>query len=554
MARRKNWPWLIARKFFFLLGHRPLRASVNRWYTNELASTVLPRPRPYSLWSHEPRPVDPEREGAVSDYTSWPALTDKSFSARHLGPRRDAIDAKLAAALPPRPRATVDPNWGPLTELWRRETFQPCQRSSVLFTFFAQWFTDSIMRIDFRDRRKNTSNHDIDLCQIYGLDSKTTELLRTHNGGELAHSLRADGEYPDRLCHPDGSVKPHYASLPWANQQAFDKLLAGFESEALERRSMFYATGLERGNSSIGYVAVSTVFLREHNRLCRLLVEHQRWDPERDDERIFQTARMINIVILMKLVVEDYINHILGEPLFLLDPSFAETKCWYRPNWIALEFNLLYRWHALVPDILKVGERTYTPHEFRNNNSLLEELTLGGVLTAASTNRAGKISLFNTPAFLLGAEYNTLKMSRDFRLDTYNAYCKQFGLAELRAFDDLTADPKVLGAISQVYERAQDIEFLVGLFAEQPDPGSLFGRLMTKMVAYDALTHIYTNPLLSKNIYSAATFTEVGLHAIESTHSIQDLVIRNLSPRPTERAVASLSYVPPAPPPNDPRI
>ena len=73
------------------------------------------------------------------------------------------------------------------------------------------------------------------------------------------------------------------------------------------------------------------------------------------DERLFQTARMINIVILMKLVVEDYINHILGHQLFRLDHEFAEEQHWYRANWIALEFDLLYRWHGLCPDKILVG-------------------------------------------------------------------------------------------------------------------------------------------------------------------------------------------------------
>lgn len=82
----------------------------------------------------------------------------------------------------------------------------------------------------------------------------------------------------------------------------------------------------ERGNSSVGYVALSLVFLREHNRICD---ELYRLYPRWEDERLFQTARMINICLLLKLTVEEYINHIAGERIFCLDPTFAERQNWY---------------------------------------------------------------------------------------------------------------------------------------------------------------------------------------------------------------------------------
>lgn len=75
---------------------------------------------------------------------------------------------------------------------------------------------------------------------------------------------------------------------------------------------------------------------------------------------------MINICLLLKLTVEECINHIAGQPIFRLDPGLAERQNWYRTNWIALEFDLLYRW----------------------NNSLLEELGLISVVNAASQQAA----------------------------------------------------------------------------------------------------------------------------------------------------------------------
>ena len=52
----------------------------------------------------------------------------------------------------------------------------------------------------------------------------------------------------------------------------------------------------------------------------------------------------ITIVLLLKIVISDYIVHIA--PLdFRLEavPGMAEREGWYRTNWIAVEFALLYR-------------------------------------------------------------------------------------------------------------------------------------------------------------------------------------------------------------------
>jgi prostaglandin-endoperoxide synthase 2 len=51
---------------------------------------------------------------------------------------------------------------------------------------------------------------------------------------------------------------------------------------------------------------------------------------------------------------------------------------------------------------------------------------------------------------------------------------------------------------------------------------------MLTMVAYDAFTQIYTNPLLSTAIYTAETLTAYGLELINATSSIDALVRRNL--------------------------
>ena len=523
-----------------------LGKQINRFLTNLIARSTAPRPRPFSLWS--PVAVAPGGpSGPISDYTSWPALTDRRFSARHLPPASTSSIAALPDDAP-----SGQGGWGPVTSLFARDEVMQTDRSSVLFMFFAQWFTDSVLRTDPDDRRKNTSNHDVDLCQIYGLYEHQARCLRSHSGGRLSSQIINGEEYPDYLgerneagewqvkakyscLDSEGRVIPSQGLYPHGNTEWVKAaLVRSFPLGTLTpeqrdaRLDRLYATGLERGNSSVGYVALSTIFLREHNRICQELSSIPDLDWKDDDERLFQTARMINICLLLKLTIEDYINHIAGDSLFRFDPSFAEGQPWYRTNWMALEFNLLYRWHGLVPDQLIANDAIVKHSFYRWNNELLEAQGLASIIGNASAQVAGRIGLGNNPDFLMGAEYQTIKMGRDFRLQSYNEYRQNFGLAKLRDFTELTKDKSLRQKLETLYGDIDRLELVVGLFAEDPQPGALFGSLMLIMVAYDAFTQIYTNPLLSKAIYTAETLTAYGLELIDTTSSIADLVRRNV--------------------------
>ncbi|MDJ0951673.1 MAG: peroxidase family protein [Alphaproteobacteria bacterium] len=496
------------------VGHELAPEIVSKLAINKFAGATTPRPRPYSLWS--------DQEGKICDYVSWPSLTDRSFFGRHLR----AAPESFVDGLPVDTPYESEQNHGQVTGLFKRTSPIDCPRSSLLFPFFAQWFTDSFLRTDSNDRRKNTSNHDIDLCQIYGLTEKTAGILRTKTGGKLRSQFVGSEEYPDNLFDADGEVKADYSALPYVSNEKVFEILNRF-GDAEDRKKNYFASGLERGNSSVGYTAISTLFLREHNRLCE---ELQSRNPGWDDERLFQTARNINIVLLLKIVIEDYINHIapIETPIFMVDTSFPEEEEWYRTNWISIEFDLLYRWHGLIPDEMTFGGQDYGPSEFMLNNSVLMEHGLGGIIDAGSRQKAGRISLHNTADFLLGAEYAAIKMGRDYRLRSFNEYRTQFGLDELDDFDDLTSDQNLEAELKGLYGDIDNLEFFVGLFAEEARDGALFGELMTTMVASDAFTQALTNPLLSTRVFNAGTFTKYGMKMIKRTSSLRDLVDRNV--------------------------
>lgn len=456
-------------------------------------------------------PFRPNPLSTASDYSSWASLTDRRFFGRHLPP----LDA-------PRPQ----PNQDKLAAIFARpEPGRASHKSTVLFGYFAQWFTDGFMRSDFtnvdRKRMTNSSNHEIDLCNLYGLKPAETEVLRAHEGGKLKSQFLGGEEYPPFL-YKGNDIDPQFAALP--------PLFAGRKMEFRPgQKEHLFAMGTDRGNVTTGYAMMNVLFLREHNRIAARLADlHHDWD----DERLFQTTRNIMIVLLLKIVVEDYVNHITPYHFKLrLVTGRRIKKEWYRPNWVALEFNLLYRWHSLTPNLVRFGETTVPVRDTQINNALLIQHGLAAAFAGAASQRAGEIGLFNTPDFLARqTDLPSIVTARNASLRTYNDYrewCKFPRVTDVR---QISSRPEVQDALRECYPGGvDDIELYPGLFAEDIRPNSLLGPLMGRMVGIDALSQALTNPLLTPTLYNKDTFSEEGLRIIDTTASLSDIVMRNVT-------------------------
>jgi len=483
-----------------------IRRLVSRFVINKFGYATTLRPRALSL---------------ASDYTSWLSLTDRTFSGRHLPPSTPEQQASLPAE-------------ADVVALYRRERLTPSTDTSVMFMFFAQWFTDSFLRTSLTDYRKNESNHEIDLCQIYGRNIEATNLLRSMQGGRLKSQMIKGEEYPEFLFAPrqpgqPAVFKPEFEGL--FDQTFITEVI--LRSAPEQQTDTFFAVGLEHGNSTIGNTVMNIVFLREHNRVAGILAGE---NPEWDDERIFQTARNILIVILLKLVVEEYITHI-GPFNFPLEavPLIADEERWNRTNWCAIEFNLLYRWHPLVPDTIGTGPNALDATGFRNNNTLVLQQGIEAIMAMCSKEPAGKIGLLNTPAFLVDSsnpqwpsvEQVTVTLMREARLRSFNDYREAYGLSRLTNFDELTSDTSLRQRLEALYGDIDKLEWYVGIFAEDYPDYERMGELMSYMVANDAFTQALTNPLLARNVFNEATFTKTGISIIKETSSLQDIVARN---------------------------
>ncbi len=486
---------------------RGLRATpgvsnlVNRWLINSLIYTMRTRPGALST---------------MQDWTSWESLHDRTFSQRHLEP-----SPAYAASLPS--PATV-------ARVFARAGSQcpESSKSTLLFPIFAQWFVDGFLRTDPGNDRKNTSTHDIDLSQLYGQEAAVTALLREGTGGRLKTEPTLKAEFPPYLCDADGRVKPEFEDL----ETVFDgrdlkATRGGAVPDGLQ--SKLFALGIPRGNIHYGFVMMSTLFLREHNRIAGLI---SRKHPEWSDDRVFDTTRNTLTVVLLKIVIEDYINHItpIKFPLFV-EPGIGASERWYRQNWMSVEFNLLYRWHSLVPTEVTVGGRRQRFADLWWDTRPVTEHGLSALFDEASRQPCSTISLGNTDPSLLAIEEKSIGIGRDTALQSFNAYRQACGFPTLRSIDDLTSNRRVREALTACYgaDGINNVELFVGLFAEDIRRGSTLPPLMSAMVAVDAFSQALTNPLLDPGVYGEATFSEVGCAVIDATTTLSDVVLRNIS-------------------------
>lgn len=483
-----NWPWL-GRK-------------VNAFAVNSTLHVCRNRPHPWST---------------VHDYVSWTSLTDRHWSARHL-------PAKKANGLPP-PEQVIG--------LFSRNGAPQrlCPKSTCLFPAFAQYLTDGFIRTRMPNpaqgdtdavRRQNTSNHQIDLCPLYGRTAEQTLALRQRSEapgerGRLKSQIIRGEEYAPFLLGADGSVKPEFAGL--------DRPL-GLDGQAdPAARAVIFAFGGDRVNAAPQVAMLNTLFLREHNRLAG---EIERRHPDWDDERVFETARNTVIVLFIKMVVEEYINHISPVPFrFLADPSVAWNAPWNKPNWITTEFSLLYRWHSLIPDTIVWNDKSYpVAATFMDNRPLLDA-GLAGAFVDMSSQPAGRLGPMNTTDALLPVEMAAINQGRLCNLASYSDYRAYVSLPRPRDFSDISRNPQVVALLRGAYQSVADVDFYVGLFAEDAIDNSPLPALILRMVAVDAFSQALTNPLLSEHVFRPETFSEPGWKAIGSTRSLRDIVERN---------------------------
>ncbi|CAB1321720.1 unnamed protein product [Coregonus sp. 'balchen'] len=275
-----------------------------------------------------------------------------------------------------------------------------------------------------------------------------------------------------------------------------------------------------------GLTMYATLWLREHNRVCDILkAEHPTWG----DEQLFQTARLIVIGETIRIVIEEYVQHLSG---YLLDLKFDpvllfKSQFQYR-NRIAVEFKQLYHWHPLMPDSFHIDGDVVPYSQFIFNTSIVTHYGVEKLVDAFSRQYAGQIGGGqNIHPVVTNVAEGVIEESRTLRLQPFNEYRKRFNLKPYTSFSDFTGEEEIARELEELYGDIDALEFYPALMLEKTRPNAIFGESMVEMGAPFSLKGLLGNPICSPEYWKPSTFGgQTGFDIVNSA-SLDRLVCLN---------------------------
>ena len=378
----------------------------------------------------------------------------------------------------------------------------------------------------------NTETHWWDGSQIYGSTQEIQDRVRAHEDGMLA---LVDGK---RL-----PVDP--------------------------------ATGLEitgvNGNWWLGLSIMHTLFSREHNAICAMLKESY---PGWDDDALFDRARLVNCALMAKIHTVEWTPGILatralntamrsnwwgivGEDLYRkvgrISRSETVSGILGSPTdhhgalyTLTEEFTAVYRMHPLIPDDYSMraaasdgllADLTFRDIAGANVAAQLDGLNMVDAIYSFATSHPGAVTLHNYPRFLQTLQKQEsdrivdlaavdILRDRERGVPRYNQFRQLLHMPPVRTFDELTDNLTWAAELREVYEgRIEDVDLMVGLYAETPPPGFGFSDTAFRIFILMASRRLKSDRFFTTD-YTPAIYTPEGMAWIDD-NSMSTVLLRH---------------------------
>ena len=253
-----------------------------------------------------------------------------------------------------------------------------------------------------------------------------------------------------------------------------------------------FKAGDIRANEQQGLTSFHTLFLREHNRIARILKQlNALWNGE----TVFQETRKIVGAILQKIVYEDYLPIILGPNALTsyaghnqnIDPSisnaFAAAAYRFGHSTIRSKFDLLNASYEEVAPAMKLRFMFF-------NNTVTKTMGVEPVLFGLIGNVSEKVDTvlsreITEHLFERGNQHGenlaalNLQRSRDHGLPGYNEFRVYCGLSNASTFEDTRneiRDPTNIAILRNLYNDDPNlVELWMAGLAEVPFQGATVG-------------------------------------------------------------------------------
>lgn len=319
----------------------------------------------------------------------------------------------------------------------------------------------------------------IDGSAVYGSDEHAANWLRSFEDGKLKVSEgdmmpwnTIDGE----LNSPVDPDAPHVADDTGRN----DKLMVA---------------GDIRANENIMLACLHNIFVREHNRLCDELKEEH---PEWDDEQLYQYARKM---------VGGFIQNITFNEWLPATGIELPTYSGYNPNLdpsITNEFSAFaFRiGHTLVNSRVmrldpETGDVAPGGHlDLRNAFFNPRQMAADGLCMYIKGATKQRMQFFDRMVisdlrnFLFGppgsggmdlATTNIMR-ARERGIPDLNTIRENLGLPRYASFNEINSELETVEKLLEMYENVDAIDPWVGILAEEPVKGGVFGETTVEIL------------------------------------------------------------------------
>ncbi len=258
--------------------------------------------------------------------------------------------------------------------------------------------------------------------------------------------------------------------------------------------------GDPRAVDNVFLAGVTTIFLREHNRIAAKL---QELNPYWNDQAIWDEARKILTGVYQNIVYGEFLPALIGRELSeqyrLLPREFGYVKDYndtVYPQVINEVATAAFRYgHTVVSASHRLVDSKYYPiadkpvrHFLFNNQEYATSVddVLRGTLMDWSYAPDSQITSDLNDWLFQGVFYGSAKQfslgalniqrGRDHGLQPYNKYRKLCGLRQAYSFDEFDNMPEyTVNQLRELYASPDDVDLFVGLFSEYPVPGGILG-------------------------------------------------------------------------------
>ncbi len=304
----------------------------------------------------------------------------------------------------------------------------------------------------------------------------------------------------------------------------------------------------------LGLSGLHTLFAREHNVLCdELRRHHHAWS----DDRTYRTARLINAALIAKIHTLEWTPAILATEtvdvgmkanwngplaqewltrlgLWLTDAHALRGIPHTVPDHHGVPFSLtedfvaVYQMHPLLPDTYAfrgygrdkdLGRYSFRDIQGDQAEGKLRRLGLANMLYSFGIAHPGQIALHNYPESLRRFERDgefvdlavvDLVRTRRRGVPRYNDFRAGLHLPRITRWEELCDNPESVRRMRRIYRSIDEVDTMVGLFAEPKPEGFGFSDTAFRVFLLMAARRLQSDRFLTVD-HHHETYTRFGI-------------------------------------------